>query len=122
MILVKGKHFNRQEAGTELIALKKELKDAQDEAEEAQQEVCEKEGEVEEIEEQIKDIEGQLKSEDLTQMLPTPLFIRGFKLTEVEIQSPSLTLRRTILENSDGEAVKEWEVDPSLAELNEVMV
>lgn len=133
MILFEGKLISYNDAAQKLKNFQKDRETADLELKEAEEKLDELEGEVHQLTHQINNLLEQLKADDLTKKLPTGLFMAGFKLTEssyaIEHKAPDLwayantiTTKITVLEDREGNVIKKWNSNPSLADLFEVSI
>jgi len=130
--MLKVQELSYAEAVKHLTRLQDEVAEASEELEETEDRVSSLEAEVYSLTRDIDNILDtfpKLKEpNDLTSHLPTPLFLRGYKLTALVYSTetpPSLlqpdaaksTKTEVILESPHGEIVKQWYHIPNLGEL-----
>jgi hypothetical protein len=131
MILFGGKLISYNDASRKLKSLQDDKEDALEELSKIEKQEGELEGEIHQLTGQINIILDQIKAVDLSKALPTCLVSQGYKLTEINStiknETPdfwgctsNIKLKTTILEDTEGNIVREWYHNPSLADLFEV--
>ncbi len=133
MILFEGKYLSYNDAVSKLKSLQDDKEQSEDELSDIKDKADELEGGIRQLTRQINIILDQIKPRDLSKFLPTHLKYHGCKLTEIDsiIKNESLDfwgckpcpkLKLTILEDKDGNVIREWYHNPSLSDLLEVAV
>lgn len=132
-IMIRGKLIDYREAVETLENLNKELNNIRQEVQVAEDKLISLKEVESNFNNQVREIVSQMEAHELTDKLPSHLLSLGYKLIEVEpfkdsrnpdfwegAQPPSVII--TVLQDRDGQVIRQWVSSPSLSDLLEIEV
>lgn len=131
--MIRGKLIDYREAVELLEKNNRELDNIRQEIQACEEKLVELQGVRTSFNNQVREIVSQMEAHELADKLPSHLLSLGYKLIEVEpfkdsenpdfwegAQPPSVVI--TVLQDRDGQVIREWVGSPSLSDLLEIEV